>query len=67
MLSNTSLIAPTHAMQFGAALPRLLQRLVYANQVFGPPLLMKVDLADGYYRLPLSSDAALQLAVILPP
>jgi hypothetical protein len=60
-------LAPTHAMQFGSTLKRLLQRLVYANPDFGAPLLMKVDLADGYYRIPLSPEAALELAVVLPP
>jgi len=59
-------IAPNHAMQFGTALPRLLQRLVYCNPSLGPPLLAKLDLADGYYRAPLSSTAALHLAVVLP-
>jgi hypothetical protein len=57
---------PSHAMQFGATLQRLLQRLVYCNPRHGPPLMAKVDLADGYYRVPLSPCAALQLAVILP-
>ncbi len=60
-------LAPTHSMQFGHTFQRLLQRLVYANPTFGPPLLMKVDLADGYYRVPLSPEAALELAVVLPP
>jgi hypothetical protein len=57
---------PSHAMQFGATLQRLLQRLVYCNPCHGPPLMAKVDLADGYYRVPLSPCAALQLAVVLP-
>jgi hypothetical protein len=61
------LIAPCHAMQFGQALQRILQSLVYANPQFGPPLLAKLDLADGFYRVPLSPIAALQLAVVLPP
>jgi hypothetical protein len=60
-------IAPYHAMQFGTTLPRLLQRLVYANKSHGPPLMCKIDLSDGYYRVPLNEDASLQLAVILPP
>jgi hypothetical protein len=59
-------LAPKHAMQFGLALPRLLQRLAYCNPKFGPPLMAKVDLADGYYRIPLSATAALELAVVLP-
>jgi len=60
-------IAPDHAMQFGRALPRILQRLAYCNPVFGPPLLAKIDLADGYYRVPVSATASLHLAVVLPP
>jgi hypothetical protein len=59
-------LAPTHAMQFGKALPRILQRLVYCNKQFGPPLMAKLDLADGYYRVPLAPSASLQLAVVLP-
>jgi len=59
-------LGPHHPMQFGTALQRLLQRLAYANPKFGPPLMAKIDLADGYYRVPLSAHAALTLAVILP-
>jgi hypothetical protein len=59
-------MAPQHAMQFGHALQRLLQRLAYCNPAHGPPLMAKIDLADGYYRIPLSQHAALALAVVLP-
>lgn len=54
-------------MQFGSALQRLLQRLAYCNPALGPPLLAKIDVADGYYRVLLSPAAALHLAVCLPP
>ena len=60
-------LAPFHAMQFGSAFQRLLQRLAYCNPSFGPPVMAKIDLAHGYYRIHLSSEAALQLAVCLPP
>jgi hypothetical protein len=59
-------IAPTHAMQFGKAFQRLIQRIVYCNKNHGPPYMAKLDLADGYYRVPLSPLAALELAVVLP-
>jgi hypothetical protein len=59
-------VAPTASMQFGRALQRILQRLAYSNPPFGPTLLAKIDLADGYYRVPLSTHAALQLSVCLP-
>ena len=60
-------LAPPYAMQFGGALQRILQHLAYANPAYGPPLMAKLDLSDGYYRIPLSAHAALELAVILPP
>jgi len=47
-------LAPRHAMQLGHALPRLLQRIAYANHRHGPPLLMKLNLSDSYYRVRLS-------------
>jgi hypothetical protein len=59
-------VAPTQAMQFGHALQRILQRIAYCNPTFGPPLMAKIDLADGYYRIPLSNSASLQLAIVLP-
>jgi hypothetical protein len=59
-------LAPRQAMQFGHSLQRILQQLAYANPSYGPPLLAKLDLADGYYRIPLSASAALELAVVLP-
>jgi hypothetical protein len=59
-------LAPAHAMQFGTALQRILQKIAYCNPTYGPPLMAKIDLADGYYRIPLSPMAALELAVVLP-
>jgi hypothetical protein len=59
-------LAPHHAMQFGRAFQRLLQRIVYSNHHHGPTLLAKIDLANGYYRVPLSPLAALELTVVLP-
>jgi hypothetical protein len=59
-------VAPTTAMQFGQTLQRIIQRIVYANPTFGPVRLMKLDLADGYYRVPLATSGAAQLGVILP-
>ena len=40
-------------MKFGT-LQQLLQHLVYTNPAFRLPLLVKVDLADRYYHIPLS-------------
>jgi hypothetical protein len=59
-------IAPFAAMQFGNKLQCLLQQLVYCNPAHGPPLMAKVDLSDGYYRVPIAPEAVLHLAVIIP-
>jgi len=67
-VNQTSIpLFPKKAMQFGDTLQRLLQRLVYCNPIYGPPLIAKIDLADGYYRVPLSPRVALHLAVVIPP
>jgi len=67
-INQTSIpLAPQHAMQFGTVLQRILQHLAYANPAYGPLQLAKLDLADGYYRVPLNSNAALELAVALLP
>lgn len=59
-------IAPQATMQFGTALQQILQCLAHCNEQYGPPLMAKVDLADGFYRIPLSPEASLALAVIIP-
>ena len=59
-------VASPHAMQFGRAFQRVLERIVYANPRFGPVHLLKIDLSDGYYRVPLNARGALHLAVALP-
>jgi len=59
-------LASANAMQIGYTLPRLLQCLAYANPSFGPPAMLKFHLSDGYYRVRLSPQAALEIAVILP-
>jgi hypothetical protein len=54
------------SMQIGHTLHRLLQNIAYANPKFGPPLLCKYDLSNGYYRVRLTPEAALELAVVIP-
>jgi hypothetical protein len=40
--------------------------IAYANPAFGLPLLVKIDLVDGYYCIPLSAATTLALAVVIP-
>jgi len=58
-------LSPSHSMQIGSTMQRLLQHLAYANPAYGPPLMLKLDLSDGYYRVCLSPKAALELAVVI--
>ena len=59
-------IAPKEAMQFGRTLQRVLQRILDADPRFGPVLLSKIDISDGFYRIRLSPRDIPNLAVLLP-
>jgi hypothetical protein len=65
--AETLKLAPRDAMQFGKALERILQTIVDANPRFGPVQLIKVDIADGFYRILLNAHDIPKLAVALPP
>jgi len=64
--ANTVPLAPQNVLQLGHALQRILQKIAYANPAYGPPQLLKFDLADGYYRIRLTPSAALELGVVFP-
>jgi len=65
-VNQHSLPLAPDSMQIGNTLQRVLQRLAYADPSYGPPQMLKLDLDDGYYRVHLSPEAALELAVVLP-
>ena len=60
-------MAPREAMQLGKALQRILQALVDANPAHGPVNMLKVDIADGFYRIWLNVADIPKLACALPP
>jgi hypothetical protein len=64
--AETVKMAPREAMQFGKALERILQAIVDADPTFGPVQMIKVDIADGFYRVWLNVDDIPKLAVALP-
>jgi hypothetical protein len=64
--STTARLAPPEAMQFGRTLDRLLFRIWSADPSYGPVYILKLDLADGFYRVPLSPGATPALGVVLP-
>jgi len=59
-------LAPVKAMQFGHPFQHLMQNIAYADPKFGTVQMMKIDLADGYYQVPLSPSGIPHLSVITP-
>ena len=58
--------APPEAMQLGRALNRVLHRIATADPADGPVYLMKLDLSDGFYRVPLRDSDIPLLGVAFP-
>jgi hypothetical protein len=63
---DTVPIAPSESMQFGRTLDRILYKIYHAHQRYGPVYMIKIDIADGFYRLPVSSSHIPTLAVVFP-
>ena len=59
-------VAPPEAMQFGRALNRVLNRIATADPADGPVYLSKLDLSDGFYRVPLRDSDIPMLGVAFP-
>jgi hypothetical protein len=53
-------------MQFGRALLRVLQRIIHADPRHGPVHLIKVDVADGFYRISLNTGDVIKMGVAMP-
>jgi len=65
-INQTTLqVALPEVMQFGHTLKRILENVMYTNPHFGPVKMIKIDLADGYYRVPISACSLRALAVNL--
>ena len=64
--ANTVTRTPREAMQFGGALPRVLDAIRHADPSHGPVYLSKYDIKDGFYRVFLNAADAPALAVTLP-
>lgn len=61
--NETTRTAPQEAMQFGHTFDLLLHKIHHANRKFGPVYPIKVDLADGFYRVPVATSDLPALAV----
>jgi hypothetical protein len=64
--AETLRLAPGDAMQFGRTLQRILQGIFDADPRFGPVHLIKVDIADGYYRVYINPTDIPKLGVVFP-
>jgi hypothetical protein len=64
--ASTRKTAPPESMQFGKALLRILQAIVYAPPEHGPVFLFKLDIADGFYRVWVRPEDVPKLAVTFP-
>ena len=53
-------------MQFGHALDRILREIILADPALGPVYLMKIDIADGFYRINLNINDIPKLGVVFP-
>ena len=63
---DTLPLSPREAMQFGRALDRIITLVVHADPRFGPVRFIKLDIADGFYRVWLRIEDIPKLAVTIP-
>jgi len=54
------------SMQFGQALQRILRHILLADPQHGPVYLIKIDIADGFYRIDINPADIPKLGVVFP-
>ena len=59
-------LAPKGAMQFGNTLDHILREILLADPAYGQTEMMKVDIADGFYRIQLNVNDISKLGVVFP-
>jgi hypothetical protein len=64
--ADTASLAPRESMQFGHALHRILRKIRFAKPQHGPVYLLKVDIADGFYRVYVAPRDVPKLGVAFP-
>ena len=64
---STNKLAPQHAMfELGNVIPRIIWAMARAPNTGVPILFSKIDLKDGYWRLVVDEEEALNFAYVLP-
>jgi hypothetical protein len=64
--AETAALAPFESMQFGRTVHHLLQQISMANPRFGPVYMSKLDIAGGFYRIPLQVEDIPKLGIVFP-
>jgi hypothetical protein len=64
--ADTASLAPRESMQFGHALHRMLRKIRFADPAHGPVYMLKVDIADGFYRVYVAPRDVPKLGVAFP-
>ena len=59
-------LAPLDSMQFGNALDRYLREILLSDPQHGPIFMLKLDIADGFYRLNIAPTDIPKLGVVFP-
>jgi len=59
-------LVPLEDMQFGHALDRYLREILLSNPRNGPVHMLRLDIVDGFYRIPLNIDDIPKLGVVFP-
>jgi hypothetical protein len=62
----TQPVTPKDAMQFGETPERIIRQIVLADPSYGPVEMIKVDIADGFYRVWLHDQDIAKLGVVFP-
>jgi hypothetical protein len=63
---ETLKLSHQEAMQFGRALERIIAKVVLADPRYGPVKVIKIDIADGFYRIRVRTEDIPKLGVIFP-
>ena len=66
-VNDSTCCLASDSMQFGHALQQILQHMYDADPRHGTIYMMKVDIADGFYRVGLALEDVPSLGVCLPP
>ena len=63
---ETLKLSPQESMQFGRCLERIITQVVRADPRYGPVKFIKIDLADGFYRVFVRTEDIPKLGVAFP-